>query len=73
MTMIPMGGNKVAPNPWRWINNPGRLPGHGLTAKPSRASTAHAREQADEFFFFASHKKAIAAIAAGKFKTKSCR
>jgi acetyl-CoA acyltransferase len=67
MTMIPMGGNKVSPNPWLMDHNPDAYLSMGLTAENVAAKYGISREQADEFSF-QSHQKAGAAIAAGKFK-----
>jgi acetyl-CoA acyltransferase len=67
MTMIPMGGNKIAPNPWLMDNYPDAYLGMGLTAENVAKKYGITREQCDEFSY-ASHQKALAAIAAGKFK-----
>jgi acetyl-CoA acyltransferase len=67
MTMIPMGGNKVSPNPWLMDHNPDAYLSMGLTAENVARQYGITREQADEFSL-ASHKKALAAIAGGKFK-----
>ncbi len=67
MTMVPMGGNKVSPNPWLMDHNPDAYLNMGLTAENVSRQYGITREQADEFSL-ASHKKALAAIAAGKFK-----
>jgi acetyl-CoA acyltransferase len=67
MTMIPMGGNKVSPNPWLMDHNPDAYLSMGLTAENVARKYGITREQADEFSL-ASHQKALAAIAAGKFK-----
>jgi acetyl-CoA acyltransferase len=67
MSMIPMGGNKVSPNPWLMDHNPDAYLSMGLTAENVARKYAITREQADEFSL-ASHHKALAAIAAGKFK-----
>ncbi len=67
MTMIPMGGNKVSPNPWLMDHNPDAYLSMGLTAENVARKYGVTREQADEFSL-ASHKKALAAIASGKFK-----
>jgi acetyl-CoA acyltransferase len=67
MTMIPMGGNKVSPNPWLMDHNPDAYLSMGLTAENVAAKYGITREQADEFSL-GSHQKALAAIAAGKFK-----
>jgi acetyl-CoA acyltransferase len=67
MSMVPMGGNKVAPNPWLIENYPDAYLGMGLTAENLAKKYGITREQADEFSL-ASHQKSLAAIAAGKFK-----
>jgi acetyl-CoA acyltransferase len=67
MSMLPMGGNKVSPNPWLVENYPDTYLNMGLTAENLAKKYGITREQSDEFSF-ASHQKAIAAIAAGKFK-----
>src|SRR6202142_553946 len=67
MSMIPMGGNKVSPNPWLMDHYPDAYLSMGLTAENVAKKYGITREKADEFSL-ASHKKAIAAIAAGKFK-----
>jgi acetyl-CoA acyltransferase len=67
MSLVPMGGNKVAPNPWLVENYPDVYLSMGLTAENLARKYAISREQADEFSF-RSHRNALAAIAAGKFK-----
>src|SRR5246500_2652599 len=67
MTMVPMGGNKVSPNPWLMDNYPDAYLGMGLTAENLAKKYGITREQADNFSY-CSHQKALAAIAAGKFK-----
>jgi acetyl-CoA acyltransferase len=67
MSMLPMGGNKVSPNPWLVENYPDTYLNMGLTAENLAKKYGITREQSDEFSY-ASHQKAIAAIAAGKFK-----
>ena len=67
MSMVPMGGNKVAPNPWLMDHYPDAYLGMGLTAENLARKYGITRQQADEFSY-ASHQKALAAIAAGKFK-----
>lgn len=66
MTMIPMGGNKVSANPWLIDHYPDAYLSMGLTAERLAQRFGISREQADEFSL-QSHKKAIAAIASGKF------
>jgi acetyl-CoA acyltransferase len=67
MSMVPMGGHKIAPNPWLMDNYPDAYINMGLTAENLAKKYGITRQQADEFSF-ASHQKALAAIAAGKFK-----
>jgi acetyl-CoA acyltransferase len=67
MTMVPMGGNKVSPNPWLVDNKPDTYINMGLGTENIARKFGITREQADQFSL-ESHKKAIAAIAAGKFK-----
>jgi acetyl-CoA acyltransferase len=66
MTMIPMGGHKVSPNPWLVDHYPDAYLSMGLTAERLAKRYGITREQADEFSL-RSHQKALAAIAAGKF------
>jgi acetyl-CoA acyltransferase len=66
MTMIPMGGNKVSANPWLVANYPDSYLSMGLTAERLAVRCGISREQADQFSV-ESHKKAIAAIEAGRF------
>jgi acetyl-CoA acyltransferase len=67
MSMVPMGGNKISPNPSLMDTYPDAYLGMGLTAENLAKKYGITREQSDEFSF-ASHQKALAAIAAGKFK-----
>src|SRR6202047_1582050 len=62
MSMIPMGGNKISPNPWLVDHYPDAYLSMGLTA----ARFGITREQCDQFSL-RSHQKALTAIAAGKF------
>jgi len=64
--MIPMGGNKVSANPWLVDHYPDAYLSMGLTAERLAARYNITREEADQFSVD-SHKKAIAAIEAGKF------
>jgi acetyl-CoA acyltransferase len=66
MTMIPMGGNKVSANPWLVANYPDAYLSMGLTAERVGKLYNITREMQDEFSV-QSHKKAFAAIEAGKF------
>ena len=66
MTMIPMGGNKISPNPWLVEHYPDAYLSMGLTAERVAQRFGITRQQCDEFSL-RSHQKATAAIAAGKF------
>jgi acetyl-CoA acyltransferase len=67
MSLVPLGGNKVSPNPWLMDNYPDAYLGMGLTAENLAKKYSITREQSDEFSF-QSHQKALAAIALGNFK-----
>jgi acetyl-CoA acyltransferase len=67
MSLVPMGGNRISPNPWLMDHYPDAYLGMGLTAENLAKKYGITREQADEFSL-ASHKKALAAIEAGRFK-----
>src|SRR5260221_3325735 len=67
MSMIPMGGHKIAPNPALMDSYPDVYLSTGLVAEN------HARESgitrgAQDAFAFRSHQRAIAAIESGRFK-----
>ena len=70
MSMVPMGGNKISPNPSLMDSYPDAYLGMGLTAENLSKKYGISRGQADEFSF-ASHRKALAAISAGKFKDET--
>jgi len=67
MSMIPMGGNVVRPNPAIVDTYPDYYLNMGLTAENLAQKYEITREQADEFSYN-SHQKALAAVGAGKFK-----
>src|ERR1039457_4484171 len=67
MSMIPMGGHKISPNPWLVDHYPDAYLSMGLTAERVAQRLGITREAADEFSL-RSHQKAIAAAAAGKFE-----
>ncbi len=69
MSMVPMGGNKVSPDPWLMDHYPDVYLNMGLTAENLARKYGITREQADAFSY-ASHQKALTAIAAGKFKNE---
>ena len=66
MSMIPMTGNKLAPNPWLVDNLPELYMGMGITAECVRKRFGVTREDCDQFAL-ESHRKAIQAQAAGNF------
>ena len=66
MSLVPMGGHKVSPNPWLVEHYPDSYLSMGLTAERLAKRFGIKRETADEFSLN-SHKKALAAIQAGKF------
>ena len=66
MSMVPMEGNKFSANPWLIDHYPDAYLSMGLTAENLATKYGITREQADEFAL-ASHRKAQAAIEAGKF------
>jgi acetyl-CoA acyltransferase len=67
MSLIPFGGNKISINPWLQQNYPDSYLSMGLTAERVARHYGITREQADEFAL-ASHTKALAAQASGKFQ-----
>ena len=66
MSMIPLGGNKFAPNPWFVDHRPEIYMNMGLTAEQLQQRYGITREDADEFAY-RSHQKALKAQADGKF------
>src|ERR1700730_14723354 len=66
MSMIPMGGHKISPNPWLVEHYPDACLPMGLSAERLAQRIGITREAADEFSL-RSHQKALAAIQAGKF------
>ena len=67
MSSVPMGGFKMSPNPCLVDSMPDAYLAMGLTAEKLAAQFNVTREDADAFAL-ASHQKAVAAIAAGRFK-----
>ena len=67
MSLVPMGGNKISPNPWLVEHYPDAYLNMGLTAENLAREFSITREQCDEFSL-KSHQKAVAAISAGKFR-----
>jgi acetyl-CoA acyltransferase len=70
MSMIPMGGNKISPNPWLVDHYPDAYLSMGLTAERLASRFGITREQCDAFSL-RSHQKALAAIAAGRFEEET--
>jgi len=70
MTMIPMGGHKISPNPWLVDHYPDAYLSMGLTAERLAKRFGISREAADQFSL-RSHLKALAAIQAGKFEDET--
>jgi acetyl-CoA acyltransferase len=66
MSMVPMGGHKIAPNPWLVDNYPGSYLTMGLTAERVAKKCGISREDADAFAL-SSHQKALAAQKSGAF------
>src|SRR6201982_3393999 len=70
MSMIPMGGHKISPNPWLIDHYPDAYLTMGLTAERLAQRFGITREAADEFSL-RSHQNALAAIQAGKFNNET--
>jgi acetyl-CoA acyltransferase len=66
MSMIPMGGHKISPNPWLVDHYPDAYLSMGLTAERLAQRFGITREASDQFSLN-SHRKALTAIQAGKF------
>jgi acetyl-CoA acyltransferase len=70
MSMVPMGGNKISPNPWLVDHYPDAYINMGLGTENLVRKFGITREQADQFAVH-SHQKAVAALAADKFKDET--
>src|SRR3989475_7442535 len=66
MSLVPMGGNKISPNPWLVDHYPDAYISMGLGTENIAHKFGITREHADQFSLD-SHKKALAAIAACHF------
>jgi acetyl-CoA acyltransferase len=66
MSLVPMGGHKIAPNPWLIEHYPDVYLNMGLTAENLAREFGISREQADAFAL-ESHRRALAAMDTGKF------
>src|SRR6201997_825491 len=67
MSFVPMGGNKIAVNPWLVENYPDSYLSMGLTAERVGKHYNISREDSDSFAV-ASHQKALEAIRKGHFE-----
>jgi acetyl-CoA acyltransferase len=70
MSLVPMGGNKISPNPWLVDHYPDAYINMGLGTENIARKFGITREQADQFAVD-SHQKAVAALAADKFKDET--
>ena len=70
MSLVPMGGYKIAPNPTLVDHYPDVYLSMGLVAENHAAQSKISREQQDAFAL-RSHKRAIAAIGAGHFAAET--
>ncbi|HEX7283348.1 MAG TPA: acetyl-CoA C-acyltransferase [Vicinamibacterales bacterium] len=69
MSMVPMGGNKVAPNPQLVSSYPDVYLSTGLVAENHARESKVSRHEQDEFAL-RSHQRAVAAIENGHFKNE---
>ena len=67
MSLVPMGGNKVAPNPTLVNEYPDVYLSTGLVAENHARESGVSRDEQDAFAL-RSHQRALAAIDAGRFK-----
>ena len=67
MSLIPMGGHKVAPNPGLVESYPDVYLSTGLVAE-NHARASHISREAQDAFALTSHARALAAIDAGRFR-----
>ncbi len=70
MSIVPMGGNKMAPNPTLMSDYPQAYMSMGLTAERV-AERYNVSRQDQDAFAERSHRRAAAAIAAGKFSAET--
>src|ERR1700739_287199 len=70
MSLVPMGGNKISPNPWLVDHYPDAYINMGLGTENIARKFGISREHADQFAVD-SHKKAVAALTEGKFKDET--
>ncbi len=67
MSLVPMGGHKISPNPWLIENYPDSYLSMGVTAELIAKKYGISRDEQDAFSL-ASHRKAVKAIAESKFE-----
>ena len=70
MSLVPMGGHKVAPNPELVAHYPDVYLSTGLVAENHARESSISREEQDAYAL-RSHQRALAAIAAGRFDAES--
>src|SRR5687768_13519540 len=70
MSLVPMGGNKVSPNPALVDEYPDVYLSTGLVAENHAREASVSREEQDTFAL-RSHQRAVAAIDAGRFKDET--
>jgi acetyl-CoA acyltransferase len=66
MSLVPMGGHKLAPNPYLVEHAPDTYLSMGLTAENLARKYGISREESDRFAL-RSHEKAVAAVREGRF------
>src|SRR5204862_8009383 len=69
MSMVPMGGNKISPNPALVASYPDVYLSTGLVAENHANQSKISREQQDAFAL-RSHQRALAALEQGHFKNE---
>ena len=70
MSLVPMGGNKVAPNPALVDDYPDVYLTTGLVAE-NHARDHHISREEQDAFALRSHERAVAALDAGKFRDET--
>ena len=72
MSLVPMGGHKIAPNPELITNYPDVYLSTGLVAENHARASTVSREEQDEFAY-RSHQRALAAIDDGRLPMRQFR
>lgn len=70
MSLVPMGGNKISPNPHLVENYPDVYLSTGLVAE-NHAREASISREAQDAYALRSHQRAVAAIDAGRFRDET--